>query len=99
MWTFQKQTEFEKNIDSFKKIIMKHLDNRDKKNDMSIFQPSEEDSFFPKYVMDMCKDINNQMPNVELDRIKSKETMASGHIDYVNKFALYCAELYMGLVK
>lgn len=34
---------------------------------------------------------------IKLSEIKRVETMACGHIDYSSKFALYCAELVLGL--
>lgn len=34
---------------------------------------------------------------VSLDDVRAADQMASGHIDYFEKFALYCAELAWGL--
>jgi hypothetical protein len=31
------------------------------------------------------------------DQIQGADSQASGHIDYVDKFALYCAEIAMGI--
>lgn len=36
-------------------------------------------------------------PPVGMDRVRQVEQMACGHVDYFEKFALYCAELAMGV--
>lgn len=59
--------------------------------------PSEEDKFFPKYVMRMIREIADYMPAPCLDKIKSNEMNAMGHVDYFNKFVLYCTETYYKL--
>jgi len=79
----------------FSKIIDKWLTIRDESEDSFWYEPSEEDSFFPKYVMRMMREINEEMPKPMLDEIKSNEICAMGHVDYAHKFALYCAELYL----
>lgn len=81
--------------DYFLKIIGKWLKKRDECVDGSLCESSEEDSYLPKYVMEMLKEINSEMPKPMLDEIKSKDEFASGHVDYAMKFALYCAELYV----
>jgi len=43
----------------------------------------------------MMREINEEMPKPMLDKIKSNQICAMGHVDYVHKFALYCAELYL----
>lgn len=85
-----------KKKEEFGKIISKHLENRGKKEDD--YLPSEEDSFYPNYVMNMCKEINDMMPNKEsLQDILNSETTAMGHVDYHSKFSLYCAEIFFKL--
>ena len=79
----------------FSKIIDKWLKIRDESKDTFWLEPSEEDSFFPKYVMRMMHEINEEMPKPMLDKIKSNEINAMGHVDYAHKFALYCAKLYL----
>ena len=82
----------------FSKIIDKWLTIKDESEDWFWYEPSKEDSFFPKYVMRMMCEINEEMPKPMLDKIKSNEISAMGHVDYVHKFALYCAELYLNEV-
>jgi hypothetical protein len=82
-------------MNKFSKIINKWLVIRDESEDSFFYEKSEEDSFFPKYVMRMMREINEEMPNPSLDKIKSLEIISMGHVDYVRKFSLYCAELYM----
>ena len=62
-------------------------------------EPSDEDKFVPRYVMRMIREIADYMPAPCLDKIKSHETYAMGHIDYFNKFVLYCTETYFELKK
>lgn len=83
----------------FLSIIHKWLTIRDNDNGIFWIESSEEDSFFPKYVMRMIREINELMPEPMLDKIKQKEIIASGHIDYSHKFALYCNELYEESIK
>ena len=68
----------------------------DAKGDEKTFllQSSEEDSFFPIYVMRMIREINEYMPAPCLDEIKSNEINAMGHVDYFKKFVLYCTRTY-----
>jgi len=82
-------------VPRFSKIIDKWLTIRDKSDDSFWYEPSDEDSFYPRYVMRMMREINEEMPKPMLDKIKAKETYAMGHIDYAHKFALYCAEMYL----
>ena len=37
------------------------------------------------------------LDRIHMDRLRRVERMAEGHIDYSEKFALYCAELALGL--
>ena len=77
------------------KIISKGLKRRD--TDKSLYEPSEEDSFVPKYVMIMIKELSDYMPEPCIDKVKSHEQYAMGHVDYFSKFNLYCTELYFEL--
>ena len=81
--------------EEFGKIIDKWLIMRDDSKDHKLYEPSEEDNFFPVYVMKMMKEIDSMMPHSMLEEIKSAEISSSGHVDYHHKFSLYCAELYM----
>ncbi|MFW5848056.1 MAG: hypothetical protein ACOCVF_04000 [bacterium] len=78
----------------FGKIILKWLNIRDKEKLKFWYEPSDEYKHLPRYVMEMIKEINDNMPKPMLDKVKSLEQYASGHIDYHSKFSLYCAELY-----
>jgi hypothetical protein len=39
------------------------------------------------------------LPSVEMTSVARVEQMACGHIDYFEKFALYCAELALGVTE
>ena len=83
--------------DKFYLIIEKWLKVRE--IDYSWYQESEENKLLPKYIMEMLKEINNEMPEPMLDKLKQAEISACGHIDYHHKFALHCAKLYKKGVK
>ena len=91
----QEHESLMKNKKRFLKIIVKHLETVHASEDDVLFQGSEEDENFPVYVMDLMKEINDLMPKDLMEEIKSCENIAAGHIDYGDKFALYCAELYV----
>jgi hypothetical protein len=85
--------EWTKMIEGYKTIIRKHLNKRDKSTDNTIY---ERDIFLkPKYVGEMMKELDSQLPKSDIDNINRVETFASGHVDYVRKFALYCAEIHL----
>jgi len=82
------------------KIVTKWLKIRDDAKGEEkkwLHEPSEEDDFFPKYVMRMIREIADYMPAPCLDKIKSNEINAMGHVDYFKKFVLYCTETYYNL--
>ena len=79
------------------KIIEKWLKMRDDAKGEEknwLCQTSDEDKNFPRYVMRMIREVNDYMPAPCLDKIKSNEMCAMGHVDYLKKFALYCTETY-----
>jgi hypothetical protein len=39
----------------------------------------------------------HRLPHVTLAELQRREQLAVGHVDYATKFALYCAELALGL--
>jgi hypothetical protein len=54
----------------------------------------------PKYVVRMCERLaalcrDMGAPWVQLEDVLKKDSLASGHSDYVSKLALYCAELLL----
>jgi len=80
--------------EKFEQIIEKWLNIRDESQDIFWYEASEEDPFFPKYVMKMMREINELMPYPMLDEIKSLDTYCMGHADYFKKFSLRLTELY-----
>lgn len=83
-----------KTQDDFYNIIKKCLKERDNCKGRSPHDPSDEDKNIPRYIMEMCKKINEEMPTPILEKILSWEGHDSGHIDYHQKFALHCYRLY-----
>lgn len=88
----EKHNQIQEKRAAYFKIIEKWLTDRDD-GKIPNWHVRDEELKVPKYVADMCRDINSHMGNNKLDQIMSKETCASGHSDYSSKFALYCAEL------
>lgn len=41
--------------------------------------------------------VERRLPPLPITAVEHVENMACGHIDYVHKFALYCAELALGV--
>jgi len=66
----------------FFEIIGKHLDAHK-------FLNANED-----WLLEMYKDLSNNIPNSTIKDIKRLDLYNMGHIDYHHKFALHCDELY-----
>lgn len=48
----------------------------------------------------MCREVNRQRegrgrPPITVEDVAKVERCASGHVDYISKFALYCAEIVL----
>jgi hypothetical protein len=78
----------------FEKVIIKWLEVRDDCKTGYWSSDSPENGRFPRYVMDMMKELKDIIPGVELKDIMVLEIISMGYTDYVRKFSIRLEELY-----
>jgi len=89
--------EWQKLIEKFKRTLIEAQELRDSKGEWI-----NNELEWITYERDVMFRLTNQerenrgLNPVRLEDIKKCENYAAGHVDYTNKFALYCCELAVG---
>lgn len=82
---------------AYREIILAHLDARNTSDCIQYDYTNHK----PLYVIEMCKELLSAILKAggtcALADVLRADTVASGHVDYVSKFALYCDELARGV--
>ena len=89
-WHPQKES-----YDKFKRVILKHIDNRDKLTTDEYCEMHPDRDFVQMWVFRMCEELIEVMDNdeVTIDDVIKLDTYCGGHIDYLKKFALRLSDL------
>ncbi|MCK9463047.1 MAG: hypothetical protein M0R80_25775 [Proteobacteria bacterium] len=95
--------EWTQGVELFRKTLIKAQEQREKKkgwvdDPMSNDQVPEWIVFERQTMFDLTNKerVLNGLPPVTMKEILRVENCASGHIDYTNKYALYCLEISRG---
>jgi HD-like signal output (HDOD) protein len=84
--------QFQTTIDHMEKILAHEADQRDSRPGLTWIEA--ERSAMHTAVNSLRSRWG--LPEVNIAAIERVENMARGHVDYIHKFALYCAELALG---
>ena len=86
-------------IEPYGSIIERHLNNRGQgRNDYEMHPKHRESRYVVRMCFDLMKSIQVEgVASVTIDEVISAERMASGHVDYHRKAALYMDELARGI--
>lgn len=88
---FRRKSKKELSLDEkITEIIDRHLEIRDKSN---YHYKIDDVHKVPTYVVAMCQEVSDIIPNSSLEDIISIDQYNAGSIDYFRKFILHCMEL------